>query len=62
MLLTYFSRHVCQLIKQAKENKVSEKCIRATQIFKDVIIKKEINEKADAYEKQLRSNYIKLMN
>ena len=39
-----------------------EYCIRTTEIFKDVIIKKEIDEKVGAYEKQLRSIYKELMN
>ena len=41
---------------------VSEKCIRINEILKDVIIEKETDEKINAYEKQLRSKYIKLMN
>ena len=44
-----------------RKKKVSEKCVRITEILKDVIIKKEKDEKGDAYEKQLRSKYIKLM-
>ena len=47
---------------QAKEKEVSEKYIRIIEILKDVMIKKEINEKIDANEKQLRSEYMKLMN
>ena len=31
-------------------------------MLKDVIIKKEIDEKVDAYEKQLRFKYMKLIN
>ena len=38
ILLTHFLRHVCQLIKQAKEKEISEKCIRITKTLKDVII------------------------
>ena len=49
-------------MKQAKEKEVSGKCIRITKILKDVVIKKEIDEKADAHEKQLSSKYMKLMN
>ena len=60
--LTYFLRHVCQLIKQAKEKAVSEKCIRTTEILNGVIIIKKIDEKFDACEKQLRSKCTKLMN
>ena len=57
MLLIYLLRHVCQLIKEAKEKEVSEKCLRMVEI------KKEIDEKVDVYEKKkLRSKYIKLMN
>ena len=52
ILLPYFLRHVCQLIKQAKEKKVSEKYVRIIKIFKDVIMKKEMDENIDAYEKQ----------
>ena len=46
--------HVCYLINQAKEKEVSEKCISIAEISKDAIIKKEIDEKIDAYKKQLR--------
>ena len=52
---------VKQLIKQAKEKEVPGKCITLTEILKDVMIKKEIDENVDEYEKQLRSKYIKLM-
>ena len=31
-------------------------------ILKDVMIKNEMDEKVDAYEKQLRSKYLNLMN
>ena len=31
-------------------------------MLKDIIITKEIDEKVDAFEKQLKSKYIKLMN
>ena len=31
-------------------------------MFKDVMIKNETDEKFDAYEKQLRSEYMKLIN
>ena len=62
MLLPHFLENVKQLIKQAKEKKVSKKCMKVTETFKDVIIKKEIDEKVDAHEKQLRSKYIKLIN
>ena len=41
---------------------VSEKCIRTTEISKDVIINKEIDETVDAFEKQLTSKFMKLMN
>ena len=37
-LLTYFLRYVCQLINQAKEIKVSVKCIKITEIFKAIMI------------------------
>ena len=60
--LPYFLRYVCQLIKQAKEKKVSKKCIKITEILKDVIIKKETDEEVDAFEKQLRPKYMKLIN
>ena len=50
------------IIKQAKENCVSEKCIRTTENIKNLIAKKEVDAKVEAFEKQLRSKYIKLMN
>ena len=50
-------------MEQAKEIKALEKCIRTTEIFQNVLIKKEIDEKVDTYKKkQLRSKYMKLMN
>ena len=59
-------------MNQAKDKKVSEKCIRITEILKDVMIKsnrwksiiKEIDEKVDSYKKQdqLELNNIKLIN
>ena len=60
--LPYILRYVCQLINQAKEKKVFEKCIKITEILKNVMIKKEIDGKVDVYEKQLRSEYMKLLN
>ena len=33
-----------------------------TKIIKDLVIKKEIDKKVNAYEKQLRSKYMMLMN
>ena len=60
--LPYILRYVCQLINQAKEKRVSEKCIKITEILKNVMIKKEIDGKVDVYEKQLRSEYMKLLN
>ena len=50
-------------MNQAKDKKVSEKCIRITEILKDVMIKKEIDEKVDSYKKQdqLELNNIKLI-
>ena len=33
MLLPYFLKYVCQLINQAKEKEVSEKCIRIIKIL-----------------------------
>ena len=51
------------MIEKAKEKEVSEKCIKITKILKDVMIKKKkMDKKVDAYEKQLRSEYMKLMN
>ena len=50
-----FLRHVFQLIKQAKEKEISVKCIKITKILEAVIIKKEMDEKFDLYEKQLKS-------
>ena len=47
MLLTYFLRHVCQLIKEANEKQVFEKYVRMIEILKDAIIKKEIYVKVD---------------
>ena len=71
-ILPYFLRYVWQLMNQAKDKKVSEKCIRITEILKDVMIKsnrwksiiKEIDEKVDSYKKQdqLELNNIKLIN
>ena len=49
------------MINQAKEKEVSKKCIRITKILRDVMIKKEMDEKVDAYKKQLRSKYMMLM-
>ena len=48
--------------KASKRKKVAEKCITLTEILNDVMIRKENDEKVDAYEKQLRSKYMKLMN
>lgn len=75
MLVTYFLKHACQLIKQAKKQ-VPGKFVRVVEILNDAIMKKEVSEKCvtiveikieidkklDAYEKQLRSKYIELMN
>ena len=47
-LLPYILRYVCQLTNQAKEKKVSEKCVKITEILKNVMIKKEIDGKVDA--------------
>ena len=60
--MPYLSRHGCQLINQAKEKKIFENCIRITKTLKGVMIKKEMDEKADAHKNQLRSKYIKLIN
>ena len=62
ILLQTFLENAKQLTKQAKENKVPKKCIRPIDTFKDVMIKKEKDEKVDAYEKRLRSKYIELIN
>ena len=51
-----------KLIEQAKEKKVFEKCVRITDPLKDVMKKKEKDEKVDAQKKHLRSKYMKLMN
>ena len=51
ILLLHFLESVKQLIKKAKEKEAPEKCIRVTKILKDVIIKKEVEKKVDAYEK-----------
>lgn len=50
-------------MNQAKDKKVSEKCIRIIEILKEVMIKKEIDEKVDSYKKQdqLELNNIKLI-
>ena len=51
------------MIEKAKEKQVSEKCIKITkntQRCNDK--KKKMDKKVDAYEKQLRSEYMKLMN
>ena len=45
-----------------KKKKIFEKYIRITETLKDAMIKKEMDEKVNAYEKQLRSKYMKLMN
>ena len=37
--------------KSSKKKEVSEKCIRITEIFNDAMIKKEIDEKVNTYEK-----------
>lgn len=36
-------------INKTSKKKVSEKCIGVTKILKDLIIKKELDEKVDAY-------------
>ena len=61
--LTIFFK-ICLSINKAskKKKKVSERCITITEILKDVMIKEEIDEKVDAYEKHLRSKHMKLMN
>ena len=56
---TRFFRCVNQLIKQEKERKSLKN--ELTEILKNVIIKKEIDEKVDTYKKQLRSTYMKFM-
>ena len=48
-------------MKQARE-KNSEICIRITEIFRCNDKTKEIDEKVDTYNKQLRPKYIKFMN
>ena len=54
---------ICSSIKKtSKRKKVSKKRVTITGMLKDVTIRKEIDEKVDAYEKQLRSKHIKLMN
>ena len=45
-----------------KKKIISQNYIRVTEILKDVMIKKEIDKKVDAYKKQLRCKYMKLMN
>ena len=48
--------------KLRKKKKIFEKYIRITETLKDAMIKKEMDEKVNAYDKQLRSEYMKLMN
>lgn len=47
--------------KTSKTKKGPWKIIRIAEILKDVIIKKEIDEKVDSYEKQLRFKWMKLL-
>ena len=42
--------------------KVSEKSIEIAEIFKNVVIEKEIDQKIDTYKKQLISKYMTFMN
>ena len=44
MLVTYFIKHACQLIKQAKKQ-VPGKFVRIVEILNDAIMKKEVSEK-----------------
>ena len=60
--LTIFFKICLSINKASKRKKVSEKCITITEILKDVMIKEEIDEKFDAYEKHFRSKYMKSMN
>ena len=48
-------------MKPAKEKTVTEKCIRTTEILINAMEEKEINERVNAHEKQLRSEYIDVM-
>ena len=50
------------MIEKAKEKEVSEKCIKITKNTQRCNDKKKMDKKVDAYEKQLRSEYMKLMN
>ena len=48
-LLSHFLRYVNSLlIKQAKEKRMTEKCIRITEMIKNVMVEKEINERVNA--------------
>ena len=52
------------MIEKAKEKQASEKCIKITKNTQrcNDKKKKKMDKKVDAYEKQLRSEYMKLMN
>ena len=62
ILFSEFYKIFLSINRSSKRKQVSEKCIKITKMLKDVIIKKEIDEKVDAYEKQLRFKYMKLIN
>ena len=50
------------MIEKAKEKEVSEKCIKITKNTQRCNDKKKLDKKVDAYEKQLRSEYMKSIN
>ena len=59
--LSFVLRCVNLIIKPAKEKTITEKCIRTTEILINAMEEKEINERVNAHEKQLRSEYIDVM-
>ena len=59
--ISFVLRYVNLIIKPAKEKTITEKCIRTTEILINAMEEKEINERVNAHEKQLRSEYIDVM-
>ena len=49
-------------ISKTSKQKSLKNIVRMVEILKDAIIKKDIDEKVYAYENQLRSKYMKLIN
>ena len=61
ILLPPFLRYVSLLTKQAKEKRITKRYIKITEMLKNVMVRREIHERVNAYEKQLRSEYIKVL-